>query len=179
MGARLRAPNTSKLKRGGHEGKRAAARQDGARDTQFCGRRMAGPLSLAAHLLGSLGVPYASGKSPPQHEEPDSTDEQEDGVVERLVYRQISHMVEFQEMMVDHPLHEVEHPPPSKEEPGQVAGRGRGVGLRPALQSRSTPQNVRSQTPTWNQPSARMLVRMASMLEGGTRAESMLCQWRI
>jgi len=43
---------TSKLKRGGHGGKGAATGQDSAPGTQFCARRMPGPLSLAAHLLG-------------------------------------------------------------------------------------------------------------------------------
>jgi len=43
-----RAPNAPKLKRRGREGKRAAARQDGAPSTQVCARKVPGPLSLAA-----------------------------------------------------------------------------------------------------------------------------------
>ena len=46
-------PNVSKLKRGGQEGKSPAAGQGSAPSPQFYGRRMPGPLSLAALWLGS------------------------------------------------------------------------------------------------------------------------------
>jgi len=55
VGARL----TLKLKRGGQRGKRTAAGQGGAPGTQPCGRRMPGPLSLAALWLGGAGAEYA------------------------------------------------------------------------------------------------------------------------
>jgi len=42
-------PNTSKLKRGGQEGKRTATGANATSAAQLGGRRMAGPLSLAAH----------------------------------------------------------------------------------------------------------------------------------
>ena len=43
---------TLKLKRGGREGKRVAAGASAAPAAQPCGRKMPGPLSLAALLLG-------------------------------------------------------------------------------------------------------------------------------
>jgi len=50
-------PNTPKLKRGGQEGKRAAAGASAAPAAHSCDGRMPGPLSLAAHSLGALIVP--------------------------------------------------------------------------------------------------------------------------
>jgi len=95
-------PNAPKLKRGGHEGKRAVAGASAAPDTQLCARKMAGPLSLAAHLLGARGTTTRKTVQDLAYEAGPTRRREHPGPL--LPGRKVPHMLRMSALQVCHPM---------------------------------------------------------------------------
>src|SRR5687768_14179521 len=64
----------------------------------------------------------AAGEVPPEGDEPHAPDREERPVIRRNVRRQVAHVVEVEQVVVDQPLDQVEQAPPEQQLAGERLG---------------------------------------------------------